>query len=73
MLGAMSERRTFVPKGRDLIGMVSERRLNFCSCHMAQIKLILGIFSEDVLNLHQCSFVWDVTLGGKIQDVKPQV
>ena len=29
ILGAMSERRTFFPSGRDLIGMQAERRLTF--------------------------------------------
>ena len=29
VIGAMSEQRTFVPLGRDLIGMGSERRLTF--------------------------------------------
>ena len=73
ILGATSERRTFFPSGRDFIGMGAERRLTFYSCHIEQKELLSRIFSEDCLNLHQYSLVWEVSLGDELQDVKPQV
>ena len=53
--------------------MGDDRRLTFYSCHIEQKGLISRIFSGDRLNLHQYSLVWEVSLGGEIQDVKPQV
>ena len=70
----MSEQRNFAPSGRYLIGMGAEIRLKqFCSCRIEQIGLLSRIVSEDRLNLHQYSLVWEVSLGDELQDVKPQV
>ena len=69
----MSERRTFVPSGRDFIGMGAERRLIFYSCNIEQKGLIYRIFSEDCLKHQLYSLVWEVSLGDELQDVRPQV
>ena len=69
----MSECRIFVPSGRYLIGMVSERVLTFFSFHIAQIKFISSIFFEGHLNLHQCSLGWEVYLGNKLKYLKTRV
>ena len=47
--------------------------LNFCSCHIAKIKLHSIIVSEYLLKLRQCYLVWEIYLGDKIQDVKLKV
>ena len=52
-LGSTSERTTFVPSGRNFIGMGSERRLTIFPFNIPQIKLLSTIFSEEDLELHQ--------------------
>ena len=63
----------FFPSGRDLIGVGYEIRLTFCSCRISQIRLLSSILYEVFLYLHQCHLGWEVSLGEKLQDVKPQV
>ena len=69
----MSERRKFVPSGRYFIGIGAEIRLIFFSCHIAQIRILSKIFSEDLLNFQQYYLAWEVYLGDELQDVKIQV
>ena len=73
ILGAMNERRNFVPSGRDFIGMGSERRLTFFFLSYWTKGYFSRIVYEDRLKLHQYSLVWGFSLGDEIQDVKPQV
>ena len=61
------------PSGRYLIGMVAERRLVFLFLLYCRNKASLQNVSEYPLELHQCSFVLDVSPGDKNQDLKPQV
>ena len=69
----MIERRTFVPSGRDFIGVGAERRLTFYFFHIEQKGLLSRIVFEDRLKHHQYSLAWEISLGDELQDVKPQV
>ena len=49
------------------------KKADIFSCRIAQIKTPFRIVSEDLINLHQCYLVWEVSLGDKLQYVKLQV
>ena len=58
------------PQGGIWLGWEPKYVWNFYSCHIAQIKLLSRIVSEDPLNLHQCYLGSEFSIGYDIQDVK---